>query len=412
MKKFLAAVIFMMSLSSFACAANESADVNPPTELAAGVNDFCWKYFATLNRDENIFYSPYGIDAALSILVNGADGDTLRELLTALHAENVDALNDGHKKFSAYAAENYRGENIFVSSTLLLIDQKIIGRGLDKNFKRVVTDVYKSDVRTADFGGDIDGERKKISRHVSDKTAGFIPNYEPIVTAGTLTDLLNVVYFKGKWQFPFDAGLTERMDFTNRDGSKLTVDMMNATFKDEIVYRADEKFCGIELPYGERAAMYLILPADDDALNVAERWNNQPPAYRENFLDGLSNSMPFDGKVIVRLPKFELDIENSLVANLKAIGIERAFTDAAEFFRIVKDAPLKISDAKHRAKVKVDESGTEAAAVTEISLVATSVAPGARPPKIAYFYAERPFVFVIRDVKSKVILFAGAVNKF
>ena len=390
MKKFLAVMILMLSLMNVACA--ETSD------------EFCWKYFATLNKDENIFYSPYGIHDALSILANGASGDTQREILNALSIDKVEALNAAHKNFS----EN----DNFAEATLLLIDKKVFGRGLDKNFKRVVTAVYNSDVLEADFANNLDGEKQKISRRVSDKTKNFIPNYKSIVTSDALTDLLNVVYFKGDWAIPFKARDTSRQDFKNRDGSKVKVDMMGKVFKTGIAYCADGKFKGIKLPYTANAAMYLILPADDNALNVAELWDAETFSARADFLDTLKKSPAFDGEVVVRLPKFELDIENNLVENFKAMGIKKSFTDDAEFFYIVKDTSLKIGNAQHRAKVKVDEQGTEAAAVTEITIVEATAVPDFQPPRRVYFLAERPFIFLIREVESGTILFAGAVNKF
>ena len=410
MKKFLTTLLAMLSLSSFACAAQPVEVGEPARNLSTSVNEFCWKYFGTLNRNENIFYSPYGINAALSILANGATGDTQAEILHALSVDNVEILNDGHKNFSDFTATNY-GET-FAEANLLLVDKKVIGRGIDKNFRRTVTDVYKSEVREADFSGNLDGERKKITNFVKDKTRGFIPDYKSIVTADTLTDLLNVVYFKGDWALQFDARHTGDADFTNRDGSKSPVKMMNKTFDEEIAYCADENFCGIKLPYSANAAMLLILPRDEKSLDVAELWHNQPVEYREKFLDSLQHLYPFDGKVVVRLPKFELDIENSLVENLKAIGIQKVFSNGAELFNIVNDTPLKIGNAKHRAKVKVDERGTEAAAITEIALMETSAPNFNKPPKIVYFEAERPFLFVIRDTQSGVTLFAGVVNSF
>ena len=395
MKKFFALLICMLSLSRVAC---------------AGISDeFCWKYFATLNRNENIFYSPYGINAALSILANGASGDTQQEILNVLAADNVTTLNAAHKNFSAIVSKTYGGENIFMESNLLLIDKKISGRGLNPDFQRLVTDIYKSEVRTVDFAGNLAGEKEKISRFVNDKTNGFISNYKSIATADTLTDLLNVVYFKGKWKSPFDADDTHKHDFKNRDGSINKVDMMNKAFRRLITYHENEIFKGIELPYKRGAAMYLILPVDDNALNVAALWNAQSPAARADFLAALKNSSAFDGEVVVRLPKFELDIENNLVASLKALGMTKSFTNAAEFFNIVNDTPLKIDNAQHRAKVKVDELGTEAAAITEISMRLTAAPPQFQPPKV-YFLAERPFLFMIRDVEADVTLFAGVVN--
>lgn len=403
MKKFLAAVILVMIWLG-------QVNAEPARNLSTSVEEFCWKYFATLNRDENIFYSPYGINAALSILVNGASGDTRTEILHALEADNVENLNDGHKRFTTAAEKIYDDDNIFMESNLLLIDKSISGRGFDSNFKCVVSDVYKSDVREADFSRNLDSEKKKISRWVSDKTNSFIPDYKSIVTAGTVTDLLNVVYFKGKWAMPFEAVNTHREAFTNRDGSTATVDMMNKVFEDCIAYRADDKFKAIALPYSAGAVMYLIMPVDNDDLNIANAWNNETPAYRADFLNALNNSSNFDGDVVVCLPKFELDIENNLVDSLKAIGITKSFTNAAEFFNIINGASLKIENAQHRAKVKVDELGTEAAAITEVSMNCTAMPPQYQPPRV-YFLAERPFLFMIRDVESNVTLFNGVVNK-
>ena len=402
MKKFLLAVILMLSLSSFACA-------EPARNLATSVDEFCWKYFAILDRNENIFYSPYGINAALSILANGARGDTQKEILQALEADNVQALNEGHKNFSELLTKNYGGDNFFMESNLLLIDKTIFGRGLDKNFKSVATDVYKSDVQMADFSGNLDGEKEKISHWVSNKTAGFIPDYKPIVKADAITDLLNVVYFKGKWSMPFEARGTRDMEFKNKNGSTATVKMMGKVFEDNLKYFANDKFCAIELPYSAGAAMCLILPVDKNSLNVAELWNEESPSTRADFLKGLKKSSVFNGEVIVSLPKFELDIENNLVENLKAMGLQKSFSADAEFFNIINNMQLKIDDAKHRAKVKVDENGTEAAAVTEVEINATAVFNPQPPPRV-YFTADRPFLFVIRDVESDVTLFAGVVN--
>lgn len=405
MKKFIVAVIILLSLTN--CAGAE-----PARNLATSVDAFCWKYFATLDKDRNIFYSPYGIHAALSIVANGASGDTLKEILNTLEADSVDALNDEHKKFAATIEKNYRDGNLFAESNLLLINKKFVKGGLDEKFQRVLTDVYNSEVRKAPFTNSFDdAEAKKITRWVSDKTDGFIPNYYPLLLSDSLTDLLNVICFKGKWAIPFKTSDTARKDFTNRAGEKSTVDMMSKVFKDEIAYRADDKFKGIKLPYSAGAAMYLIMPVDDNALNVAELWSNESFEYRADFLDGLKNSYPFDGEVVVNLPKFGMSFQVVLNENLQDIGINRAFTDNAELFHIVKGMPLKISNAMHCARIEVDEEGTEAAAVTEITMVETTAVPNPQPPRRVYFIADRPFLFVIRDVESNVMLFAGVINK-
>lgn len=409
MKKFLAAVIFMLSLSSLVCAANENVPQSEPERnLSTGVNEFCWKYFATLNRNENILYSPYGIHAALSVMANGASGDTRQEILNALGADNVENLNAEHKNFSELVAKSY-GENLFAEFNLLLVDKKIFGRGLNENFRRVVTDIYNSDVREADFSDNLDGERDKIKRWVADKTRGFIPNYYALATAETVTDLLNVVCFKGAWAVPFNERDTSLRSFKNYNGSIGEHPIMSKIFENSITYRADEKFKGIELPYSAGAAMYLILPVDENSLNVAELWNAESFSYREDFLVGLKNSTAFDGEVVVRIPKLRMSFEKILVDNLREMGMEKSFGDDAEFFNIVNGKQLKIGNAKHCAEIKIDEQGTEAAAVTEI-VTNDGMAIDEKPPRRVYFLAERPFLFVIRDVESNITLFAGVVN--
>ena len=409
MKIFLTALIALIGMMNVACAA-EVVDDEPARNLSTSVNEFCWKYFATLDHSFNCVYSPYGIHVALSILANGATGDTRTEILHALEVDNVENLNDGHENFLATVEKNYRGENFFGSANLFLVNKKISGRGLEKNFRRTMTDVYKADVRTADFAGNVKAERKKISEFVNEQTNNFIPDYSPMVDANTLTDLLNVVYFKGNWKFPFDKRFTENQDFTNCDGTKFRIEMMQKTFDEKIAYFADEKFRGIKLPYTTGAVMFLILPADENALNVSELWINESTTYRENFLDALKKTPPFDGKVVVRMPNVGMEFDNSLNECFWKLGIKKAFTDDAEFFNVVNDTQLKISQANQRARIDINERGTIAAAVTEITMVGATAVP--EPPKIIHFDADRPFIFVIRDLESNVTLFAGATNHF
>lgn len=404
MKKFLIALTLLLSVTT--CAGAE-----PVRTLSKSVNAFCWKYFATLDRKDNIVYSPYGIHTALSILANGASGDTRKEILAVLGTDDLEGLNDARKNFSAAVKKNYRGEKNLGEFNLMLINDKIFNRGLDENFKRVATNVYESDVRKADFAGNFNAESQKISRWVADKTDGFVTNFHPTSSPNAQVDIFNLVYFNGKWAVPFKVENTREGNFNNLDGSRGQVSMMNNVFKDEIAYHADDKFKGIALPYTANAAMYLILPVDNNALNVAEMWNAQTFAYRADFLDALKKSSAFDGEVVVRIPNSSFEFEDFIVRNFLELGIRRAFTDDAEF-NIVKDTPLKISSANTYTKIDISEEGTEAAAVTEVTLVGTSFSPNSRPPRKVYFVADRPFLFVIRDVESGVILFAGVMNKF
>ena len=402
MKIFLTAVLALLSLTNVACAQSRN--------LSTSVNEFCHKFFDTLNINDNTVFSPYGIHTALSMLANGATGETQAEILRVLNFDDITALNGAHKNFYATVKTNYRDENVFRSTNLLPVNKKAAERGLNEKFCRIVTDDYNSDVRTFDFSGNIDRERQKLARFVAEKTSGLIRDYRPVVDENTQAELFNVVYFKGAWQFPFDERGTDTGDFTNYDGTTTQVFMMNATFNEKISYFADEKFCGIKLPYTSGATMFVIMPVDEKSLHTTELWSDESTAYRENFLDALKKSPAFDGKVSVRLPKIMFDHENFLVQNLMALGMKKSFTGDAEFPNIVNGTQLKVGGANHRAAILVGEQGTQAAAVTEIPMLGDIATP--EPPEEVYFHANRPYIFVIRDGETDMTLFVGVVNSF
>ena len=354
--------------------------------------------------------------AALAIIANGATGKTRQEILTALSANSVESLNADFKNFHDSTKTNYTGDRILKESSLLLVNKNFIGNGINKNFQSVAKNFYRSEIDAADFENNLDGEKKTISDWVAKSTDNFIANYKAAPTSETVVDLLNVIYFKGKWQTPFQPDKTREKIFTNADGSKTKVEMMSETFKEKIIYFEDEKYKAVELPYKafenkKIVSMYLVLPKDKNNLNIAESWNAETFDYRNNFFAELKKSFVFDGKVFVQIPKVTMDIKNNVVKNLKAIGLERAFTNDAEFFNIVEGVSLKIDNATHQAKVEIDEQGTKAAAVTEITMLETTALPP-QYRKFAEFVADRPFLFVIRDVESETDLFVGVVNKF
>lgn len=396
-------IIFAINSAAFAAPRADFAEVSKT------VNNFNWNYFSKLDKDKNIFYSPYSLAAALSVLSNGAKGYTQKEILKVLSAKKVETLNEGFQNFRAFMKENYNDGTILSTADLILIDEKTAGAGINSNFKNTVENFYGAEVEAADFAGNLDAEKLRIKNFVAKNTNNFIPDYESSVDKNTIFDLLDVIYFKGKWENTFDAKKTWKSDFMNRDGSKSKVQMMAQTFDKNISYYADKKYMGIVLPYEKNiSAMLVILPVAEENLNVAESWDAESISYKENFLLNLQNSPKFYGIVEVFIPKFELDIKNNLNKDLKALGIRRAFTNIADFKNII-ETRLKISNATHQAKIKVDEEGTEAAAITEISLGATATA---EPPRRIYFRADRPFLFVIRDIQSEMNLFTGVVNKF
>ena len=410
LKKIFTSALVSLFMMSSACLADDS-------NLTSSVDDFTWNYFKTLNKDGNIFYSPYSLSTALSVVANGSEGQTQAELLQALSTNSLNDLNSSYQNFQNNVAQNYNGDGrTLADSNLILINKNFAANGINNDYKQIVENIYKSTIREADFTGNIEAEKKNISKWVANKTNNFIPNYNSIVSEETIMDILNVVYFKGDWYSPFEGNYTRSEEFTNKDDSKVRTEMMNQMFRNRIKYYEDAKFKAIEMPYkklnGQNiVSMYIVLPFKSNDLNVADKWNRESLKYKQSFLDNIVNAPTFYGKVYVKLPKFELDIENRVKNNLQTMGIQRAFTNEAEFYKMINNASLKISNVNHRAKIKVDETGTEAAAITEIDMVETSAIPEPEPEVIKNFYADRPFLFVIKDVKYNVDLFVGVVNK-
>lgn len=401
-------IIFVVTISTACSAGNRAVKVS--NTLSKNVNNFNWNYYRQLDKDKNIFYSPYSIAAAFSIVANGAAGETQKEIIAALNAKSIDILNGEFGNFRKFIEKNYRNGTILNEADLILVNKDFVGMGINSKFQKTVENIYKSKVDAADFTNNVEHEKARIKSWVSKNTNAFIQNYEASIDPETVVDILDVIYFKGKWENQFDTSKTWKSDFKNKDGKKSKVQMMSKTFKDLIAYYADEKYMAIAMPYQNNvASMYVIMPLDEENLNVAEEWDAEEISYRENFLAKLKAAPIFEGKVEVFIPKFELDIKNDLNDDLKAMGIKKAFTDDAEIYNIFKKMKLKISKATHQAKVKVDESGTEAAAVTEITMVKSTAM--ATKTKTIYFRADRPFLFVIRDVQSDVELFTGVVNE-
>ena len=239
MLKYIIFIVLMLSVSICSAADN--------SQFTKSVNEFNWKYLSVINKDENIFYSPYGIVTALSVVANGAEADTQSEILDVISVNSIKDLNQSYKNLQNKIAVNYKiNGRIFSDSNLILIDNKLADKGINRSYKNVVENIYKSDIRTADFKNNLSNEKRKITTWVDDKTKHFIPNYQSIVTEDTIMDILNVVYFKGDWQMPFEAENTYKSTFTNQDKSTNSIKMMNKSFKKSIKYYEDKKYKSIE----------------------------------------------------------------------------------------------------------------------------------------------------------------------
>ncbi len=396
-------------------AQNEEKDSLP--SYAKAVMNLSFDQAKEFEEGENAAFSTYGLCAALSVLTNGVStaSPNHKKLLTLLGADSLEGLNAQNKEF--LSKTDYGYENIFRTTDLLLVDKSVAGKeGLKSDFVSRVTENYPITARTADFQHGLEKEKQLIKEAVKEATNGFLPDYESTADVETIVDLMNITYFKGKWMYPFKKELTKKKKFTNAKGKTKKVPMMRQTFDEQIRYYEDKYFRGIILPYSakteagtyspNRAEMYVILPKKKTSTKGVKQWNKKSAAYKRRFLKKLRNGDTYN-IVNLSLPTFETDVTLSLENLMEKEGLGSLFGDDAGINEVVKE-PLCVSSITQRTKIKVDEEGTEAAAVTEIVAKCTAIM---NPPKkpVYNFCCKVPFVYMICDTNGMPI-FSGSVS--
>ena len=206
--------------------------------------------------------------------------------------------------------------------------------------------------------------------------------------------LLNAIYFKGEWKNKFNEKSTTKKAFYNKGTEIKEIDTMVKL--SSFSYYEDDKIQAIELPYEEdNMTALIILPREDIDINkyIISLDTNQ------DDLNALIKKLRYV-KVNLELPKFELEFSTSLKDILIDMGMETAFTNNVDFSGLREEGNLKIDDVMHKTYLKVDEEGTEAAAITGISIMPTSAGPDV---EIVYqMKVNRPFLFFLRSRKLPI----------
>lgn len=349
---------------------------------------------------ESIFLSPTSIALALSMAWNGADGDTEAAMAGALQL--ADALGGDLTRADIHAANLALLQELADTDVRLDIANSIWYReelAFNPEFLRENERFYRALVSRLDFKAaesvDI------INRWVSDTTQGLIPSVVEQLDDDQIMMLVNAVYFKGDWTTPFDAHLTRDMPFYAAAGDSRNVPMM---YREGRIEYFEDGFQAVRLPYGdeERLAMYVFLPpADVDIHDFTADFTY------ETLTDTFARFAPARGEVL--LPRMDIAYKANLNEPLRALGMGVAFDAGAADFGRMRPAGetrnIYIGDVIHQSVLKVDEEGTEAAAVTSVDFRVTSL-----PMYDFRFQADRPFVVVIRDDATGALLFVGAVT--
>ena len=342
-------------------------------------------------QSPNFVLSPLGVQFVLTLLLNGAEGQTYQEIAHALGFQNasLNEINQYHLNIQQ-ALRRWQAESKLVLANSIWISPS---DRLHPDFARVGSTSYALEVYKVDFANSVEAVRR-INEWGKRKTQGFIPEVltPSEVDAETILAVLNALYLQAQWRQPFEVADYE-MDFNPEAGKPIRFRPMEADLEDALYAQTDlGQIVGV--PYrGADWLCYVVLPRE--GLRVREVIEQLDA---ERWREWLAQMKP--QKVHLVMPRFELRKEYDLVPALQRLGIQRAFNPkTAEFPRILANqGGGYIELFKQVARIRVDERGTEAGAVTVATMELSEVV-----------VVNRPFLFVVADRSSGVILFLGVV---
>lgn len=359
-------------------------------------NRFAFELFRqsteALPINENALLSPLSIGTALAMVNNGARGETREEINKTLKWEgfDVETINNYYKKL-VHDLPLLDPKTTLHTANSIWHHQRL---SVLPDFLSINKQFYMAEVAALDFTDP--SAPADINEWVNAKTSGKIPTIVDVIPANMMMYLINAIYFKGSWEQQFDPSETATGTFRKEANNSVQTDFMNITHKFKV--SSDEYAEAIELPYGNRKySMVIAKPKDGSTpAQLLEK-------YKEEGWQSLVSKFG-TADVNLSMPKFKFSYEKQLKNDLTALGMDLAFSEMADFLGISTAQKLAISEVKHKSFIEVNEEGTEAAAVTSVGMIATSM------PQVYTFTVDRPFLFVIREMNTGLILFVGQVN--
>lgn len=381
---------------------NDKPYVICPTAIGRNIidaqNSFSCGFFKLASSTAtapNLVISPLSISMALSMTANGASGETLSEMTATLGGALDDMNSLNHLLLQGLPMADSKVALSLANSIWIDEAYPVLPTFVDIN-----KNIYSAEVSNVDL--DTENARRMINSWAKKQTKGLIPEFlTSTLPSTTRLMLINALYFKGPWAEKFNKNNTRDEIFTNADGSKSTVRMMsNSSMR--VTAWTDGEDTLVNLPYGNGAfSMTLILPAE--GCSAEKCIENITPERISSWQTTSHSSLT----AWVKLPKFDIEFSpDNLIEILRSMGIRRAFTSEADFDKMA-EKKLFIGLVKQKARLIVDEEGTEAAAVSGTGMLDAAFSPMEKPN----FHFDRPFVFFISEQSTSSILFMGKVTK-
>jgi serine protease inhibitor len=378
--------------------------------LVTASNEFSFRLFTALANgqpDSNVFISPLSVSMALGMTMNGAAGQTLEDMLATLGfpGYSIESADQCYRDLIDFLVDRDPAVTLEIANSIWARQ----GIPFEQPFLDACGTYFDATARTLDFTRDdaADTINAWVKEKTHDKIDGIVLNPIP---DETWMILLNAVYFLADWKYQFDPANTRDEWFHPRSGGQAKCRMMSRpafppspywpdTYCEYSVV-LDDRFQAVDLPYGDSLfSMTVVLPRGGWNVDSVVAWLS-PEDW--NALTGSFHTC----NGVLRMPRLEIEYEAILNQVLESLGMGIAFSGLADFSKMCRVDQLCITNVRHKAYVRVDEVGTEAAAVTAVEVGPTSV-----PPECSEFLmqVDHPYVFVIRENSSNAILFVGKI---
>lgn len=370
------------------------------TEMVQSNAEFAIRFFQEMEKENlnNFFTGPFSIHQALSMAMNGNEGEILQEYLDVLayHGLSKEEANQAVKSLTTYLKEVDPKVKVNIANGIWYRE----GLSVQVPFKSAMETYYDANISALDFNEP--NAHQVINNWIASQTNDLIKNMLDGIPREAVMYLVNAIYFKGDWKYQFDPQKTKKEPFYPENGPTIQVDMMESKGKVGLNIGGNAKVNYLEIPYSTGQYQMAIIQPQSGPLSsiISEITAENLALWSENARES---------SVILKMPKFKMKHkENDLRAKLENMGLVIPFSPNSDNFTKIFEGtfpPMLISRVIHEALIEVDEKGTEAAAATIIEIGVTSMPSG---PTIITL--DKPYYFLIKEKSSGAILFMGKLG--
>ena len=383
-------------------ASNKDLDVTGVATRA--IDTFAMDIYRQLAKEDgNIFFSPYSISSALTMVYAGAKGDTALDMASVLRFENGEALHSSMKALMAQLNSKSGEETgeLAVANRLWLDAEET----LLPTYMALISENYDGGIEQVDFLKNAERARVTINEWVEKKTRDKIRDllHEGDVHADTRLVLTNAIYFKSAWSAAFEESFTKEESFRVSAKEQKNVSLMQKVGL--FAYKEYPDLQLLKIPYKMSGlSMLILLPRENESFTQLQELEKKLDASR---FESWTSEMAIQ-RVSLRLPKFRTEARYALKDVLKNLGMILPFSPYADFSAMTEKSVLCVDSVIHQSFIDVDEKGTEAAAATAVTMMKMSVAVQEKEP--IEFRADRPFIYCILDDSTGTVLFMGRLT--